>query len=125
MKIWGIGLAGAVTLAIGARALGAIAPPPNGSMGDAIQVLADLTAIDADCRDLAVDFGIGFRYAEQQGLPPSSVLPTGVRRSAFEAALRRTQTNYGAVIECGSLARHYSIALPGSVTFQASGQNGS
>jgi hypothetical protein len=125
MKLWGLGLAGAVTVAIGARAMGAIAPPPHGSVKDAIQVLADLTAIDVDCRDLAVNFGVGFQYAEQLGLAPSSVMPAGARRPAFEAALHQTQSSYGAVIECGTLARHYSIALPGSVTFQPPGRDGS
>ncbi len=126
MKLWAVGLVAAATAGLGIRAADAIAPPPPpGGLKEAIQVLADLTAIDADCRDLAVDFGIGFRYAEQHGLSPASILPTGARRPAFEAALRLTQSNDGAIVECGTLARHYSIALPGSVTFQAPGHDGS
>lgn len=99
--------------------------PNAADLGDPIQVLADLTAIDDDCRDLSVDFGIGARYAADQGLPLTAILPTGRRRSTFEAALRMTQSTLDNAVVCGALAHHYSVVLPGSVTFPAAPRSGS
>lgn len=86
------------------------------AVDDAIQVMADLTEIDHECRDLDVNFGIGFKAAAQSGLAAITIMPTGARRPAFETALRQSAAYTDETI-CGALARHYSIALPGSVTF--------
>ena len=105
------------------RARAVVADPMP--VSDVIQVLADLTAIDLDCRDLSVNFGVGFRFAEDQGLAPATVLPTGTRRAAFEKAFQATQSAYDASTVCSVLAHHYSVALPGSITFSAAGHDGS
>lgn len=88
----------------------------NHAIEDAIQVMADLTEIDHECRDLDVNFGIGFQAAAQSGLVPTTIMPTGAKRPAFETALRLSAAYTDETI-CGALARHYSVALPGSVTF--------
>ena len=123
-RIIGLGLLAIAGYGLHLGAARAVASK-TADLGDPIQVLADLTVIDDDCRDLAVDFGIGFRYAADQGLPAASILPTGRRRSAFETALRQTQSTLDDTVVCGALAHHYSVALPGSVTFPPSPRSGS
>ena len=125
MMIRAMALAGmAAALPLAAQPAAGAAPRAN-TVADAVQVLADLTAIDADCHGLAVDFGIGFRYAADQGVSPATILPAGSRRPAFETALRTTLSGYGDAVVCGALAHHYSVALPGSVTFPLSARDGS
>lgn len=126
MSIRSFGLGASVLIAIMAGSYAADAVTPKAAaLNEAIQVLADLTAIDVDCRDLAVNFGIGFRYASDQGLAAAAILPAGPKRPIFETALNATQVNYGAAIVCGALAHHYSVMLPGSVTFPATSHDGS
>ena len=115
MMIRAIVLSGAVGVLLGMPT--AHAGTSNPDLDAAIQVIADLTAIDADCRDLSVNFGIGLQYAAGQGLAASAIMPAGPERSAFEMALQLARSDYGDAIECGVLAHHYSVALPGSVTF--------
>lgn len=86
------------------------------AVDDAIQVMADLTEIDHECRDLDVNFGVGLEAAAQSGLVATTIMPTGAKRPAFETALRVSAAYTDETI-CGALAHHYSIALPGSVTF--------
>ena len=89
---------------------------PAQGPGDALQVIADLTLIDGGCRNVVVDFGIGFRFAALQGLTVSSILPTGSRRDEFVAALARRGESFNHDELCHDVAGNYADALPGSVT---------
>lgn len=101
-------------------ATASVAPGParareGAAMTDVIQVLADITLIDGACRDDAVNFGVAFRFAAQQGVPDVSVMPGGSRRAEFEAALRSRGASFGKDELCGEIAANYAEALPGSV----------
>lgn len=114
-------MAFAVALALPCGSAGAMTSKTH-AIEDAIQVMADLTEIDHECRDLDVNFGIGFQAAAQSGLVATTIMPTGAKRPAFETALRLSAAYTDETI-CGALARHYSIALPGSVTFSFPARN--
>ncbi|MCW6508042.1 hypothetical protein [Lichenifustis flavocetrariae] len=90
--------------------------PTTSAATDALEVLADLTMIDGTCRDLVVNFGIGFRFAAAQGVAATAILPGGARRAEFEAVLQNRQGNFGRDDLCGRMAQNYAEALPGSVT---------
>ena len=89
---------------------------PTTAATDALEVMADLTLIDNTCRDLVVDFGIGFRFAATQGIDATAILPGGARRTEFEAVLQNRQESFGRDELCGRMAQNYAEALPGSVT---------
>ena len=91
--------------------------PPIGAV-DALQVLADLTLIDGACRDESVNFGIGFRFAVEKGLPELAVLPGGSRRTEFESVLRARRASFDHDELCGEIAENYAEALPGSVSIR-------
>ena len=93
------------------------ATPPIGAT-DALQVLADLTLIDGACRDETVNFGVGFRFAVENGVPELTVLPGGSRRIEFESVLRARRANFDHDELCGEIAANYAEALPGSVSIR-------
>ena len=88
------------------------APLPQ-SQTRAIQVLADVTLVDSQCRKVNADFGVAFRYAEQQGVHPADVMPLGRHRTAFQAAsdLRRDTTPLEEL--CGAFMLQYERDFPG------------
>lgn len=88
------------------------------AMTDAVQVLADITLIDGACRDDAVNFGVVFRFAAQKGVADVTIMPGGLRRAEFEAALRSRSATFGKDELCGEIAANYAEALPGSVTLK-------
>ena len=108
----------AATLGVGVRAgpAGAGEVSGGGERADAIEVLADLTLIDATCHDVTVNFGAGFRFAAGQGLAAVAVLPGGAQRPAFDRVLRERRASFGRDELCGEIAENYAEALPGSVT---------
>ena len=112
-------IAGAVFAALVSGAATAL-PAASDDVDAIVQTLADLTLIDGTCHDLTVNFGIGFEFAREHGLSATAVMPTGPLRKAFEADFRDSATGYTPDVTCGVLAMHYSIAVPGSVTFPVS-----
>jgi hypothetical protein len=86
------------------------AAPPS---ADAIQMLADVTLIDGECRDVTVDFGRAFHAAAAMGLRAVDVMPTGTLRPAFEAAARSRFAKTSHEDLCGDLARSYGERVPG------------
>lgn len=82
----------------------------------AIQMLADVTLIDLQCRDLTVTFGTAFGRAAAEGLDVATVLPGEPLRPRFEAALRRRMAETPREQLCGTLAKDYAAAMPGLVS---------
>jgi hypothetical protein len=81
---------------------------------DAIQVIADVTAIQARCWNLLVRPGIAFAYGETKGVRMIEVLPGGRLRSAFDKAF--LDSNKVDVEElCGPIANSYARDLPGVI----------
>ncbi len=56
---------------------------------NAMQVVADATVIDAECRTTNTMFGLVFRYGEEHGIQTVDVMPLGRRRREFETALNQ------------------------------------
>ena len=89
---------------------------PSNEVEPAIQMLADLTLIDGQCRGMTVIFGQAFRAGEAKGLSATDIMPTGPLRERFEAAyLRRYRETTQAEL-CGELADRYSAEIPGVLT---------
>ena len=119
-----LGLASGLSLAFAFAVAGEAHAADDGSkgnsLGDALQVIADVTLIDGSCKDVTVNFGAVFRFAAQQGLAISSVMPTGSRRADFERVLQARQVSFDRDELCGQVALNYAEALPGSITGVAS-----
>jgi hypothetical protein len=80
-----------------------------------VQMLADVTLIDRECRNLETDFGPAFQTSERLGLPVADVMPGGQDRASFEAAMRdRVQTTSEDEL-CGAIAATYEEKLPGTI----------
>ena len=90
--------------------------PPD--VADAVQLLADVTLIDGECRNVAVNFGQAFQAALAMGLRASEVMPTGGRRPAFEAAMRSRFAATPHEDLCESLAKGYAARVPGVIRFR-------
>jgi hypothetical protein len=80
---------------------------------EAIQVLADVTLIDSQCRKVSADFGLAFRYAEEQGVRGVDVMPLGRRRASFDAASEHRLGTTPVAELCGSLLQRYVQNFPG------------
>jgi hypothetical protein len=86
---------------------------PSGEAG-AIQVIADVTAIQARCWNLLVRPGVAFAYGETKGVRMIEVLPGGRLRSAFDKAF--VDSNKVDVAKlCGPIASSYARDLPGVI----------
>ena len=105
--------AGALALWQPAASAGQPRPP---AAGDAMQVLADVVLIEAECRALNVDYGKLFAFAERNGIPPVEIMPLGERRPAFDAAYRRRAREVKGDRLCGALAQQRDAAIPGVFT---------
>ena len=79
----------------------------------AIQTLADVVLIESQCRRFTVDYGKLFAFAEQNGIRPTDILPTGARRAAFEDALRGRARERPGDDLCVDLAADRAAAIPG------------
>ena len=112
-----LGLSASLASAIGALALwqpAASAGQPRASAADeALQVLADVVLIEAECRGLNVDYGKLFAYAERNGIRPVEIMPLGERRAAFDAAFRRRARDAKGERLCGELAQERAATVPG------------
>lgn len=82
----------------------------------AIEFLADVTLIDAQCRSLNATFGMAFTYAEGRGVHATDIMPLGARRAEFQAAYDRRARSTPHDELCGSLARRYDQEFPGLLT---------
>ena len=116
-----IGLAVSVAAAVGALSLwqpsasaGQARPPAVAD--DALQVLADVVLIESECRELGVDYGKLFAYAESNGIRPVEIMPLGERRAAFDAATRRRAREMQGDRLCGALAQGRDAVIPGVFT---------
>ena len=116
-----IGLAVSIASAVGALALwqpaaSAGQPRPPSIPDDALQVLADVVLIEAECREMDVDYGRLFAYAERNGIRPVEIMPLGERRAAFDAAYRRRAREMRGDRLCGALAQDRDAIVPGVFT---------
>lgn len=105
--------------------LGALSPGlPRAAAGqarpaapdDPLQAVADVVLIESECRQLAVDYGKLFAYAERNGISPVDVMPLGERRAAFDARYRRRQRERRGADLCGALAAARGAEIPGVFT---------
>ena len=80
---------------------------------DTIQTVADIVLVEAQCRRFNVDYAKLFAYAERNGLHAVDILPTGARRSAFDAAYQRQMTPQQL---CTDLAADRDASIPGVLT---------
>lgn len=80
-----------------------------------LQVMADVTLIDARCHDSLVNFGALFRYGEDHGIAADSILPLGSHRRAFEAAMASRLAAASPEDLCGAVAVQDEAAAPGII----------
>ncbi len=105
-------------LVIGTAACGLMFPVLGGRLSwaaaenNAMQVLADATVIDAECRTTNTMFGSVFRYGEEHGIHVVEIMPLGRRRQEFETAFNRRLTATAHDQICGSLQARYLQAFP-------------
>ncbi len=62
-------------------------PASTDADGNAMQMLADATVIDAECRTTNTMYGALFLYGEEHGVQEDDILLSGKRRQEFEAAM--------------------------------------
>lgn len=86
----------------------------TGPEPSAIQVIADVTAIQTRCWKLVVRPGIAFAYGETKGVRMIEVLPGGRLRSAFDRAFAETAKLDDELL-CGAVAFGYANNLPGVI----------
>ena len=89
------------------------APTRQPADADALQVLADVVLIEAQCRTLSVDYDRLFAFAESKGIASVDIMPTGPRRAAFEAAYRARARDTATEGLCGPLAAERAALIPG------------
>jgi hypothetical protein len=80
---------------------------------EALQEIADIVLIESECRAFTVDYGALFAFAERNGIDPLEIMPTGPRRPAFDAALRRRARAMKGAALCGAFAAEREAAFPG------------
>ncbi len=80
-----------------------------------LQVMADVTLIDARCQGFVVDFGALFRYGEANGITAVAVLPLGKLRKSFEAAYARRAKTTSPEDLCTGVADLDDEAAPGVI----------
>jgi hypothetical protein len=111
------GLAAAAAAGLGAAAAwlptASASPSRHAAADEPLQILADVVLIEAQCRRFTVDYGKLFSFAEQNGIRPVEIMPTGARRTAFDAAYRhRAQERQGDGL-CVDLAAERAASIPG------------
>lgn len=106
------GLAVAVTvLSLNAPITTARSASPAAS--DALQVIADIVLIESECRQIDVDYGALFKFAERNGIRPVDIMPTGEHRAAFEAAYDWRSRAMRTEGLCIDLAAEREVTVPG------------
>ncbi len=83
---------------------------------DTIQTVADVVLVEAQCRQFNVDYAKLFAFAEQNGIHAVDIMPTGVRRSAFESAYQRRARQMTPQQLCTDLAADRDAVIPGVLT---------
>ncbi len=83
---------------------------------DIIQTVADIVLVEAECREYTVDYAKLFAYAEQNNIHTVDILPTGARRSAFDAAYQRRARQMPRQRICTDLAGDRNATIPGVLT---------
>jgi hypothetical protein len=86
----------------------------TGPEPSAIQVIADVTAIQTRCWNLVVRPGVAFAYGETKGVRMIEVLPGGRLRGAFDRAFAETAKLDNELL-CGAVAYGYANNLPGVI----------
>lgn len=112
-----------LALVAASPARAAAPPPPEAAspeaaqdQDDAIQMLADITLIDAACRTRNANFGMAYAAVEQHGVRVIDLLPGGARRAAFMAAYVHRDQELAHDELCGSFALRYETQMPGLFT---------
>ena len=101
---WLIAGAPIVLLALASPSSPAPLPP---SQTKAVQLLADVTLIDSECRKVNANFGVAFRYAEEQGVHAVDIMPLGRHRAEFQSASDRRLSTTAPDELCGSFMLQY------------------
>ena len=83
---------------------------------DTIQTVADIVLVEAQCRQFNVDYGKLFAFAERNGVHAVDLMPTGVRRSAFDSAYQRRARQMTPQQLCTDLAADRDATIPGVLT---------
>ena len=83
---------------------------------DTIQTVADVVLVEAQCRQFNVDYAKLFAFAELHGIHAVDIMPTGVRRSAFESAYQRRARQMTPQQVCTDLAADRDALVPGVLT---------
>ena len=110
------GLSATIATALGVAAAwlpgatASLAKPP--AADEPLQILADVVLIEAQCRRFTVDYGRLFAFAEQNGIRPVEIMPSGARRAAFDAAYRRRARERQGDGLCVDLAADRAAAIP-------------
>ena len=80
----------------------------------AIEIIADVAAIQVRCWDLIVRPGIAFARGEENGVHMLEVMPGGRLRAIFERFFKATSQIDEAQL-CGPIAAAYAHDLPGVI----------
>ena len=88
------------------------APLPQGQTR-AIQMLADVTLVDSQCKKVNANFGVAFGYAQEQGVHPADIMPLGRHRAEFQSASDRRLSTMPLNELCGSFTLQYERDFPG------------
>lgn len=83
---------------------------------ETIQTMADVVLVEAECRAFNVDYAKLFAFAERNGIHAVDIMPTGTRRSAFDAAYRRRARQMPLQQLCTDLAADRDAVIPGVLT---------
>ena len=81
-----------------------------------MQTVADVVLVEAHCREYNVDYAKLFAFAERNGLHAVDIMPTGPRRSAFDAAYQRRARQMTPQQLCTDLAADRDATIPGVLT---------
>ena len=116
-----IGFAVVVASAVGtlSRQPAASAARPRAPVADEVlQALADVVLVESRCRQVEVDYGRLFAFAERNGVNPVEIMPLGDRRAAFDAVyLRRAREMPGKRL-CDALVQMRDATIPGVFTIR-------
>lgn len=88
----------------------------DASQAKAMQIVADATLIDAQCRSVNANFALAFKYAEEHGIDAADIMPVGSRRAEFQTAYRQRIKTTPAEELCGALISNYNRSFPGLFT---------
>ncbi len=83
---------------------------------DPVQIVADVTLIDAECRNVRVAFGPAIGILSLAGIRLGDVLPKGSLRDRFEADYKNRFETTSHDDLCGEVVTRYGTKFPGLFT---------